>query len=116
MIKRKNELQAKINENMRGGEGSVRLDALLTTEEIYNKGRLYSKISVSPSGSIGFHVHENEMEAFYIIKGIGEFDDNGEKSEVYPGDVLYTPSGHGHSIKNLSDAEELEMVALILGV
>ena len=114
-----------IRENMRGGEGSIIFEDLLTPEEMYNKGRLYSKLIIKPGASVGFHTHEGEMEAYYVIKGAGEFDDNGEKKTLRAGDLLYTPDGESHSVINtggldslvgadLSGIEDLELLALIL--
>jgi len=113
MIKRKDSYTAQINENMRGGEGTVKIEHLLTPEELNNKGRLYAKISVAPGASIGFHVHENEMEAFFIISGEAQYDDNGETVTLLPGDIAYTPVDTGHAVKSTGNTP-LEMIALIL--
>jgi len=128
MIRGQNEQKTYVKELMRGGDGSVSFNDLLTPEEMYGKGRVYSKLTLKAGSSIGFHVHEGEMEAFYIIKGAGEADDNGEKKAVRAGDVLYTPDGTGHAIRNTGGAEDfdaltdrekgeiedLELIALIL--
>ena len=113
MVKRKASYETKINENMRGGEGSVRIEHLLTPEELNNKGRLYAKITIEPGSSIGYHVHEGEMESYLIISGEAEYDDNGETIALFPGDTTHTPIGNGHSIK-CSGKEPLELIALIL--
>ena len=113
MIKRVDSYKAQINENMRGGDGSVKIEHLLTPEELNNKGRLFAKISLEPGSSIGFHVHEGEMESFFIIKGEAQYDDNGETVTLKPGDTTYTPAGAGHAVKS-TGSETLEMLALIL--
>ena len=115
MIKRNSSYEVKINENMRGGVGSVKIEQLLTPDELNNKGRLFAKITLEPGCSIGFHVHENEMESFTILCGEAEYDDNGEAIKLYPGDTSYTPAGDGHAIKNTGDTM-LEFIALILFV
>ncbi len=114
MIKRKDELPITVNEKMRGGDGSVTLAAMLTPDEMYNKGRVFSTLSLQPGCSIGYHVHENEMETFYIVKGTCEFDDNGTQTyTLTAGDVAYTAAGNGHSVRN-TGTDELLMIALIL--
>ena len=113
MVKRKSSYETKINENMRGGEGSVKIENLLSPDELNNKGRLFAKITLEPGTSIGSHVHEGEMESFFIISGQAVYDDNGESVTLYPGDTTYTPNGDGHSIKN-TGKEALEFIALIL--
>ena len=113
MVKRKSSYETKVNEDMRGGEGSVKIESLLSPEELNNKGRLFAKITLEPGTSIGSHVHEGEMESYHIISGIAEYDDNGETITLYPGDTTHTPVGGGHAIKNAGN-ETLEFIALIL--
>ena len=113
MIKKAENYPAQINENMRGGDGSVKIEHLLTPEEMNNKGRLFAKITLQPGSSIGFHVHEGEMESFYVISGEALYDDNGETVILRPGDTTHTPNGAGHSVKSIG-TETLVMIALIL--
>ena len=62
---------------------------------------------------VGYHIHEGDTEVYYILKGEGEYNDNGVMRTLYPGDVSFTDDGEGHGIKNVSD-EPLIFVALIL--
>ena len=102
-----------VNEAMRGGVGSVRIEELLNKEGLYDKGRLFARITLKPGCSIGYHVHEGEMEAFYILNGSAQYDDNGTTVTLVPGDIAYTPDGNGHSVAN-NGSEDVEMLALIL--
>lgn len=113
MIRRKSEYTADIKENMRDGIGLVKIEHLLKQEEMNEKGRLFAKITVKPGDSIGFHVHEGEIEAFYIICGEAEMSDNGEPVVLTAGDTILTKDGEGHSVKSVG-TEALEMIALIL--
>ena len=113
MIKKANNLREDIIENMRGGSGSVTIKHLADKPEMYDKSRLFAKITLKPGCSIGYHVHENEMEAFHIISGKALYDDNGTQVELSPGDVTITPAGEGHSIANNGD-DDLEIIALIV--
>jgi len=113
MIKRNESYETQISENMRGGDGSVKIEHLLTKEELNNKGRLYAKITLEPGCSIGHHVHEGEMEAYHIISGTAEYDDNGETVTLNAGDTTHTPAGKGHAIKN-TGTNPLIFIALIL--
>ena len=113
MIKKETELKQAVNENMRGGTGSVTLTHLAGADDMYGKSRLYARATIKPGCSIGYHVHENETEVFHIISGTALYDDNGENVELYPGDVTVTPSGEGHSIANNGDID-LEVIALII--
>ena len=113
MIKKKGSYAAQKNENMRGGDGVVVIEHLLTPDELYDKGRLYARIIVEPGCSIGEHVHDGEMESFYIVSGEAEILDNGELVTVSAGDSVLTRCGEGHSVRNTGSAT-LEMIALIL--
>jgi len=113
MVKRKGSYTIQKNENMRGGDGVVVIEHLLSQSELYEKGRLYAKIILEPGCSIGHHVHEGEMESYYVVCGEAEVSDNGEVTTIYPGDSVLTPSGEGHSVKNVGDTT-LELIALIL--
>ena len=113
MVKRNESYPAQKNENMRGGEGFVTIETLLTPEELYNKGRLYAKITIPPGASIGYHIHEGEMESYHIICGKAELNDNGETVILSPGDTALTTAGNSHSIKSIGDTD-LVFMALIL--
>ena len=113
MVKRKSEYDVKKSENMRGGDGVVVIEHLLTPDEMYEKGRLYAKLTLEPGCSIGHHIHEGEMESYYIVCGEGELDDNGELVTVYTGDTVLTRCDEGHSIKN-TGKDTMEIIALIL--
>jgi len=113
MVRRKETYNVILRENMRGGDGVVKIEELLTTAEIYEKGRLFGKITLEPGASIGAHVHEGEMEGFYIICGEAELINAGEKIKLFPGDTSLTVSGQEHSLKNIGDTT-LEVIALVL--
>jgi quercetin dioxygenase-like cupin family protein len=102
-----------INENMRGGDGSVAVKHLLDKEGLYEKGRLFAQLTIKKGCSIGLHKHEGEMEAFYILSGTALFNDNGVTTVLQPGDVAYTVDGENHSIANNGE-EDLELIALII--
>ena len=113
MIRKASDAEVVVMENMRGGMGSVTITQLADKNELYDKSRLYAKMTIKPGCSIGYHMHENEMEAYHIISGIGTYDDNGSTVELYPGDTSITPSGQGHGIVN-NGSEDLVMIALIV--
>ena len=114
MVRRANECSVKVNENMRGGDGSVKLTSLISgPEELLNKGRLFSVITLEPGCGIGYHVHEKESELFYIVKGSADYNDGGGEIKVNAGDVTIVEPGSGHGITTRTNAA-CELVALIL--
>jgi mannose-6-phosphate isomerase-like protein (cupin superfamily) len=113
MKKNISELRQVINENMRGGNGSIIITHLADSEDMYDKSRLFAKLTIKPECSIGYHIHEKETEIFNIISGTALYDDNGTEIELFPGDVTITPAGHGHSIANNGNTD-LIVIALIM--
>ncbi len=115
VIRRKDEVPVEMKK-MFGGAGEVEHHRLLLgAEEMYGKGRLFNHVVIRPGCELGWHVHHGDGETYYILRGRGEYSDNGTLIEVGPGDVMYVGDGEGHSMKAVGD-EPLEMIALILYV
>ncbi len=114
MIRRKEECVTEYREKMRGGEGTARVTPFIKgPAELNNKGRLFSRITLDPGSSIGYHVHEADSELFYFLAGKGEYSDNGTVYEVEAGDVAICETGHGHGVVNTGE-DVLEMIAVIV--
>ena len=64
-------------ENMAGGRGHVLIKHILGEEELNGKCRLYAEVTIEPGCSLGYHEHHGESETYYILKGEGNYDDNG---------------------------------------
>ena len=67
MIKRANEMSREVKVEMRGGEGEAIITHFFEKEEYKGKARLISTINLHAGASVGYHVHENEEEVYYII-------------------------------------------------
>ena len=114
MIRKAKECEIEYREHMRDGEGTVQLTNLISgPEELNGKGRLFSRITLQPGCSIGYHVHDKDVELFYILTGTAQYSDNGETVTVTAGDVTICETGHGHSIANNSQ-ELVELIAVIV--
>ena len=98
--------------NCCGGDGTTLVTDLLKDEKLYKNAKLVAHAKLESKSSIGYHVHEREMEAYIIIKGQGIYNDNGKEVEVNVGDVTLTFSSEGHAIKPKS-GETLEFIAVI---
>ncbi len=102
------------SKKMFGGEGEVLFHRILTgPEEMYGKGRVFSLAVLEKGAEVAWHIHHGDGETYCVLKGRGQYNDNGVLVEVGPGDVTFVGDGEGHSMKCISD-EPLEMVALIL--
>ena len=91
----------------------VDISVLVEPSEMYNAGRLYARITIAPGAAAAYHRHDNEMEVFYITKGVCRMEDNDKTVYLTAGDVLITPENECHSIANDTD-EPVELVALIV--
>ena len=114
MIRHESECNIEYREHMRDGDGTVQITNFITgPEELNGKGHLFSKITLNPGCSIGYHLHDKDAELFYILKGEAEYNDNGEIRTVHAGDVTICPTGTRHGIANRTD-EVVELVAVIV--
>ena len=114
MIRKAEDCKKETRENMRGGDGVIEFTHFLASDdELNGKGRLFSRITVNPGCSIGYHVHEKDSELFYFLSGNGIYSDNGEEREVKAGDVAICPAGSGHAVINRSD-KPVELIAVIV--
>ena len=59
-------------------------------EEMYNKGRVFNHLFLEPGCEIGWHIHHGDGETYYILKGVGVYNDDGTEVTVGPGDVTFT--------------------------
>jgi len=114
MIKRKSEIVPHVHKELRGGVGEVAMHAFMSEEEANGAGRLFARIVIeTPGDSIGQHVHEGELETYYILEGKALVDDNGEEVVLEPGDAHICVDGNYHSITNVGEGA-MEFIAIIL--
>lgn len=113
MVRNYDEYKVDIREQMRGGNGTVKIENFVNADELNNKGRLFGKIILEPGSSIGYHIHEHDAEIFHIIKGTAQYTDGDKIVAVTAGDSMICPTGTGHSISNEGD-ETVELIALIV--
>jgi len=101
--------------NLRGGNGEIEFRYVLTAEEMMGHGPTYAKLILKPGCSIGWHQHIGTKEPYYVLSGSGRFTDNdGTATIVGPDDVCYIDVNQYHSIENISEAEDLVLMALVL--
>ena len=84
------ELKVERKENMCGGEGHVLIKHILGEKELNGKCGLYAEVTIEPGCSLGYHEHHNESETYYILRGEGDYNDNGTVRPVKAGDAILT--------------------------
>lgn len=113
MVRRKDNITSITKPAPFGGKGEITVRNLLESEdEMYHAGRVFAHTTVYPGSAIGYHIHNNESETYYILNGFGKYNDNGTIVDVNPGDVFFCGTGEGHSIEAVGGP--IDMIALIL--
>ncbi len=114
MIKKAAEHKHDVAANLFGGSGEIHFDRIIETpEELMDKGRVFSVVTLPVGSELGWHVHNGDCEFYHIISGSAEYNDNGSICTLNAGDSSFTPSGEGHSIKNVG-TEPCVFIALIV--
>lgn len=113
MLKRQSAMRRESMEKARGGVGITVFDHLLEKTEMRTNCRMFTKITLEPGASIGYHKHEKEEDIYYITTGIATVCDNGETITVYPGELVIAGDGESHSIANDGEVP-LEFISIIL--
>ena len=113
MIRHNNEYRLEERFEMRGGNGTVKIEHLWEPgSEILAPNRLMARITLEPGCSVGFHPHDGEEELYYILSGKAKVNDNGIEAELQVGDCTLTGNGAGHSIACAGD-EPLVIMAIV---
>lgn len=113
MVKQAGDMPDEFRPHMRDGDGTVQLTAVFSPDEYHSNTRLISRITLPVGASIGYHVHEQEEEFFYVLSGEALFNDNGRTVRLRAGDATVTRGGEGHAVQN-DGAVPFEMLAVIV--
>lgn len=113
MIRRSKEYTVEKVEGLKDGKGYVTLVNFFEPEDFLGKGRLFGKTIIKPGNSIGYHIHEGDQEAYYILKGRALYNYNGKETILNPGDLAICRDGDSHSIE-ADNGDDLEYIMLIL--
>ena len=90
-------------EQANGGEGAIFIKHILNETELNGKCKMFAEVTIPAGCSLGYHVHHNESETYYIVKGEGEYNER-----------TFTPDGYGHGIANRTDQDLVFMALIIL--
>lgn len=113
MIRKESERNIDKKLNFKDGPGEVNFKTIASSDELFNKIKMYSVLTFKKDCGIGYHSHQNEEEIILILNGKAKYNDDGNECELIAGDVAIRKDGHGHSIINVFD-EELKIVAMVL--
>ncbi len=113
MIRKPNHMQIEERTQMRGGQGTVRIQHAFKPEEFAACCRLCATLTLPPGASIGRHEHLNEDEVYLVLSGQGLLDDGTSSTRIGPGDAVLTGRGAAHAVLN-DGTEPLQIFAVIL--
>lgn len=102
-----------ITEHAKDGKGFLIMEPVLSEKELGNKCKLFSKVTLKPGCSMGYHKHEGNGEVYYILSGEGLYNDNGELKKIGAGDITWCPDGSAHGLENTGSVD-LVFMALII--
>ena len=108
-----NKMYLTVLPNFKGGDNEFKANMFFDGTNRAFKGIL------EPGSSIGIHTHDDSCEVIFILEGNGtviekEPGSTAESAEpVAPGDCLYCPKGHTHSLKNTSEQGNLVFYAVV---
>jgi len=107
MIRKQSEQVTEVRQNMRGGEGEVKIRHYFKKDEFTARCRLCAHLTLPPGSGIGLHEHAGEDEVYIILQGKGLLRDSGCEVEVEAGDAIVTGNGASHSIRNIGKSDLL---------
>ena len=113
MLISKSDQRMEVRQHPHDGAGQVVLYHLAEPAHTFDKCRLIARTVIEPGCSMGYHVHQDEMEFFYVLKGTLMIDDNGTETLVHEGDSFITGEGEGHSVTAYG-GEPAEYIAIVV--
>lgn len=95
------------------GRGAVLIEKILD-RELGDKCGLYARVTIPAGSVLGYHEHHGNGESYFVLSGAAEYDDNGVRRRIGPGDSTWTPDGSGHGVDNSAGSEPIVFIALIV--
>jgi len=107
MVYNFDETKEKALPNFKGGEKEFHVKMITEGNNKIMSGRLM------PGASIGLHTHVTDCEVIFITKGSGKVIDDGKEYPVKPGNAMFCPKDHSHTLINDS-MEDLCFFATVI--
>lgn len=98
-------INAIIEDNCHGGEGSIRFARVFETDSFQTKIDFIDFSIIPPESTIGYHRHSNNEEIYFILEGEGKMNMNGSEFLVRSGDVIINSPYSSHGLKNIGKNE-----------
>lgn len=92
--------------------GKIVKDIIMDPEVFQGANDMFAQITLHPGCAVPVHQHLGNNETYYLLKGEGEYTDEGIVLPVKAGDVTFCADGGTHGLKN-TGKEDLVFIALI---
>jgi mannose-6-phosphate isomerase-like protein (cupin superfamily) len=100
-------------DNYRGGEGRVRYRRALDPSVFLTNWSYVDHLLIPPRASEGVHRHPGIEEVYYVLKGDGRAQVNGETAAIHRGDAVPVLLNEPHAFQN-DGSQDLEF--MIVGI
>lgn len=113
MIKDLKNIKAVTYENLHGGRGKVHISHWIDPMDDFKGLDVFAEVILEVGASIGYHIHEQDSEAYFILNGQAIFIDHGKvERTVNQGDLCIITKNQGHGIINMGE-DELKILAIV---
>jgi mannose-6-phosphate isomerase-like protein (cupin superfamily) len=100
-------------ENYHGGEGRAQYRRALDPSVFLTNWSYVDHLLLPPRSSEGVHRHPGIEEVYYVLRGDGQVQVNGETAAIHQGDAVPVLLNEAHAFKN-DGSQDLEL--MIVGV
>ncbi|MDD4715828.1 MAG: cupin domain-containing protein [Oscillospiraceae bacterium] len=112
MIIRKEDMNLRVRDNIKGGKGTIEDLKILEPEMLSGRCSLCSKFFIDPGDSLGEHTHQKDAELYYVLEGELTVVEDGAAHLLKPGDAAFATGGVSHWVENRS-GEQAVMLGII---
>jgi mannose-6-phosphate isomerase-like protein (cupin superfamily) len=109
------QIPAETLQNVRGGEGPVLAQKILSPEA----GSAIKGIGITrlpPGSSVGWHEHHGEEDFYFCLSGEGIVLDHDQEKPFTPGTFQITRSGQAQAIRNTGSVDLVFLGGLVASV
>jgi mannose-6-phosphate isomerase-like protein (cupin superfamily) len=86
-------------------EPFVTKDGSTIRELHHSAAQSLAEATLEPSEATQRHYHAKTEEIYFVVKGSGDMEVDGEHRRVRPGDAILIPAGAWHTLENDGNSE-----------
>jgi mannose-6-phosphate isomerase-like protein (cupin superfamily) len=86
-------------------EAFVTKDGSTIRELHHSEAQSLAEATLEPSEATQRHYHARSEEIYFVVKGSGTLEVDGETTTVRPGDAVLIPPGAWHELENTGTSE-----------